>query len=49
VDVINSLKKDRILATNNVIIFTASSDPKIIDEMKKIGVKEILKKPISQD
>lgn len=49
VDVVNSLKKEGILSTNNVVIFTASSDPNIIDDLKKSGVKEILKKPISID
>jgi hypothetical protein len=29
--------------------FNASSDPKIIDDMKNSGVKEILKKPIAID
>jgi two-component system, OmpR family, response regulator len=49
VDVVNSLEKEGILSTNNVVIFTASSDPIIIDDLKKSGVKEILKKPISID
>jgi two-component system OmpR family response regulator len=49
VDVVNSLEKEGILSTNNVVIFTASSDPIIIDGLKKSGVKEILKKPISID
>jgi len=49
VDVVASLKKDGVLDTNNVVIFTASSDAKIIEEMKNSGVKEILKKPVSID
>jgi CheY-like chemotaxis protein len=49
IDVVASLKKDGILSTRNVVIFTASSDTKIIEEMKNSGVKEILKKPISID
>jgi DNA-binding response OmpR family regulator len=49
IDVVASLKKADVLSTKNVVIFTASSDPKIIEEMKNIGVKEILKKPISID
>ena len=49
IDVVAALKEDGILDTKNVVIFTASSDPKIIDDMRKSGVKEILKKPLSID
>jgi DNA-binding response OmpR family regulator len=49
IDVVASLKKAGTLKTKNVVIFTASSDPKITEEMKNSGVKEILKKPISID
>jgi DNA-binding response OmpR family regulator len=49
VDVVTSLKNDGVLGTNNIVIFTASSDAKIIEEMKNSGAKEILKKPISID
>jgi len=48
-DVIKSLKQDGILETKNIVIFTASSDRKMLDDIKNIGVKEIFKKPCSLD
>lgn len=48
-DVINSLEKENLLEHNNVVIFTASSDPKVMDEIGKSGVKAVLKKPCSVD
>ena len=48
-DVINSLKEEAILESNNVVIFTASSDPIILDKIKNSGIKEIFKKPFSLD
>jgi two-component system OmpR family response regulator len=44
-DLINSLKKDGILEKTNVVVFTASSDPRTYEEVRKSRVKEILKKP----
>jgi CheY-like chemotaxis protein len=48
-DVIDSLKKDGIFELRNVVIFTASSEPKILAELKSSGAKEIFKKPCSLD
>ncbi len=46
---IKSLKKENLLKQNNVVVFTASSDPKLLDEIKKSGVSEILQKPCGID
>jgi DNA-binding response OmpR family regulator len=48
-DIVNSLKTDGLLKKKNVVIFTASSDQKLFEELRKSGVKEILKKPCSVD
>jgi DNA-binding response OmpR family regulator len=48
-DVIDSLKKDGIFESRNVVIFTASSEPKMLAELKSSGAKEIFKKPCSLD
>ena len=48
-DVIKSLKQDGLLESKNIVIFTASSDQKLFDEMKKAGIKDIFKKPFSTD
>ena len=45
-DVIQSFTKDQ-LVQKNVVIFTASSDPSVLEQMKNTGVKEIFKKPFS--
>ena len=47
IDVINSLKDDGIFESRNIVIFTASSDPKILEDLKNSGAKEIFKKPCS--
>lgn len=44
-DVISSLENEGLLNKMNVVVFTASSDPKLYAEIKNSGVKEILKKP----
>ena len=31
----------------NIVIFTASSDPRVLEQMKNTGIKEIFKKPFS--
>jgi two-component system, OmpR family, response regulator len=49
VDVVKSLNKKGLLKINNIVIFTASSDPKLLEVLKNDGVKEILKKPLSID
>ena len=48
-DVIKSLKQDGKIESKNIVIFTASSDRKVLDEIKNSGVKEIFKKPCSLD
>ena len=45
-DVIRSLTKDQ-LVQKNIVIFTASSDPVVLEQMKGSGIKEIFKKPFS--
>ena len=45
-DVIQSFTKDR-LVQKNIVIFTALSDPEVLEQMKDTGVKEIFKKPFS--
>ena len=45
-DVIQSLTKDQ-LVQKNIVIFTASSDPVVLEQMKGSGIKEIFKKPFS--
>ena len=46
-DVVNSLKEKGILELKNIVIFSASSDRALIEEMRKKGAKDILKKPCS--
>jgi CheY-like chemotaxis protein len=48
-DVINSIKEEAILESNNVVIFTASSDRIVLDKIKNSSIKEIFKKPCSLD
>ena len=48
-DVIKSLNEKGIIESNNIVIFTASSDRIILDKIKNSGIKEILKKPFSLD
>jgi two-component system OmpR family response regulator len=47
-DIIQSFTKDQ-LVQKNIVIFTASSDPGVLEQMKNTGVKEIFKKPFSLD
>jgi CheY-like chemotaxis protein len=49
VDVIESLKEDGIFESRNIVIFTASSEQKTLEKLKRSGVKEIFKKPCSLD
>jgi DNA-binding response OmpR family regulator len=49
IDVINSLKTDGLLEEKNIAVFTASSDHRLYDELKRSGIKEIFKKPCSVD
>ena len=48
-DVIKSLKNENLLDRRNIVVFRASSDPKVLEEMGKTGVKAIFKKPFSVD
>jgi DNA-binding response OmpR family regulator len=48
-DVIESLKKDGLIESRNIVIFTASSDQEVLKEIRNSGVKEIFKKPFSLD
>ena len=49
-DVVDYLKKENLAESRNIIIFTASSVSNgIFDDLKKIGVKDILKKPVDMN
>ena len=49
IDVVKSLKKDGLVESRNIVIFTASSDQMILEEVRNSGVKDIFKKPCSVD
>lgn len=44
-DVIKHLKLNRLFENMPIVIFTASSDPKLLNEVSRLGVTEKLKKP----
>jgi CheY-like chemotaxis protein len=46
-DVIKSLKQDGVIESKNIVVFTASSDVKVLNEIRNSGVKEVFKKPFS--
>jgi len=46
-DIVNSLKEDGVLESKNVVIMTASSDQRVLEQIGKSGVTKILKKPYS--
>jgi CheY-like chemotaxis protein len=48
-DIIRSLKDEGIFELRNVVIFTASSDAKVLEELTATGAKEIFKKRCSLD
>ena len=48
-DIIKSIKQDGSIESKNLVVFTASSDQRMLEEIKKSGVKEIFKKPCSLD
>ena len=48
-DVVRPLKQDGVLESNNIVVFTASSDVNTLNEIRKSGVKEVFKKPFSLD
>jgi len=43
VDIIKTLKQDRLIESKNIVIFTASSDPRVYEEIKNSGVRDIQK------
>jgi DNA-binding response OmpR family regulator len=45
-DVIQSFTRDELVQMN-IVIFTASSDAKVLEQLKNSGIKEIFKKPFS--
>jgi CheY-like chemotaxis protein len=49
IDIIKSLKQDRSIESRNIVVFTASSNRRMLDEIMNSGVKEILRKPCSLD
>ena len=49
-DIFTALKKDDLLRSVNIVIFTASSVPDhVVQDMMSSGAKGILKKPLSLD
>ncbi|MFZ0404190.1 MAG: response regulator, partial [Nitrososphaeraceae archaeon] len=48
-DVIQTLKNENLLERRNIVVFTASSDQKVLEETERSGVKAIFKKPFSVD
>ena len=50
VDIIDYLKKEILVESKNIVIFTASSvNNELFNDLKKIGVKGILKKPVDMN
>ena len=47
-DIIQSLKQDRVIESKNLVIFTASSNQKLLNDIKNSGLK-VFKKPCSLD
>jgi DNA-binding response OmpR family regulator len=45
-EVIQSFTRDE-LVLKNIVIFTASSDAKVLEQIKDSGIREIFKKPFS--
>jgi DNA-binding response OmpR family regulator len=48
-DVIKSLKQDGFIKSKNIVIFTASSDQVVLNDIRDSGVKDVFKKPFSLD
>jgi CheY-like chemotaxis protein len=46
-DIIKSIKQEGSIESKNLVIFTASSDQTVLDEIKNSGIKEIFQKPFS--
>ena len=49
IDIINSIKQEGSIESKNLVVFTASTNRRMLDEIKNCGVKEILRKPCSLD
>jgi DNA-binding response OmpR family regulator len=50
VDIVDYLKKEHLIESKNIVIFTASSvSNELFEGLKKIGVKDILKKPLDMN
>jgi DNA-binding response OmpR family regulator len=50
VDIVDYLKKENLIESKNIVIFTASSvSNELFEGLKKIGVKDILKKPLDMN
>ena len=50
VDIVDYLKKENLLDSKNIIIFTASSvSPQLFDDLIKRGIKGVLKKPVDMN
>ena len=50
IDIIDYLKKENLIEYKNIVIFTASSvNNELFDDLMKIGVKGILKKPVDMN
>jgi DNA-binding response OmpR family regulator len=48
-DVIKSLKQGESIKSKNIVIFTASSDQVVLNDIRDSGVKDVFKKPFSLD
>ena len=49
-DIVNHLRKEKLIESKNIVLFTASSmSDDLIEEMKNAGIKDILKKPVDID
>jgi DNA-binding response OmpR family regulator len=46
-DVIKSLHQDGLIKSKNIVIFTASSDQIVLNDIRDSGVKDVFKKPFS--
>jgi DNA-binding response OmpR family regulator len=50
VDVIDYLKKEKLIESKNIVLFTASSvSNELFEDLKKTGIKDILKKPVDMN
>ena len=50
IDIVDSLKKENLVESSNIVIFTASSvSSDRFEDLKKLGVKDILKKPVDMN